>query len=81
MAQNLLQEFESTGYDSLVEAKTFMENAEMPDELSFNGHFRIMSKSSDCYKNNNKGRTMTSAARRSDESKFTYGKQINPMRF
>ncbi|XP_065852010.1 uncharacterized protein [Euphorbia lathyris] len=70
-------EFEATGYDSPLEVNSSIENTQMWNEVRFNGRFRRMSKSSDCYKSS----TMSSAARRSDESKCLYGKQMNTRRF
>ncbi|WCJ28163.1 hypothetical protein M5689_009870 [Euphorbia peplus] len=77
-AKTKSKEFEATGYNSPLGPNTSMENTQMSNELRFNGRFRRTSKSSDCY---NKGSTTRNAARRSDESKCTYGKQINPRRF
>uniref|UniRef100_A0A7N2LSS7 Uncharacterized protein n=1 Tax=Quercus lobata TaxID=97700 RepID=A0A7N2LSS7_QUELO len=72
-AKSKSKEFEATGYDSPDDEFLFENNM----EIGFNSRVRKMSKSSDCCQNANTGSTMARAARRSDETKCTYGKQMH----
>ncbi|KAK7844479.1 hypothetical protein CFP56_010784 [Quercus suber] len=72
-AKSKSKEFEATGYDSPEDEFLFENNM----EIGFNSRVRKMSKSSDCCQNANTGSTMARAARRSDETKCTYGKQMH----
>ncbi|OIS97335.1 PREDICTED: uncharacterized protein LOC109234592 [Nicotiana attenuata] len=55
-------------------------NIQVYHETSYSSCARKLSKSSDCRQHSNTGNKATRAARRSDESKCTYGKQV-PGRF
>ncbi|KAM4101640.1 hypothetical protein ACB094_05G159300 [Castanea mollissima] len=72
-AKSKSKEFEAMGYDSPDDEFLFENNM----EIGFNARGRKMSKSSDCCQNENTGSTMARVARRSDETKFTYGKQMH----
>lgn len=76
---DILQEFEAINYDSPFHDNLSKKNMQMyeDDEHGFNSTLRKMSKSSDCYKNNTTDSRMARAARRSNESKCTYGKQMH----
>lgn len=50
------------------------------EEIGFDSHMRKMSKSSDCCQNVNTGSAMAQAARRSDQSRCTYGNQMHHKR-
>ncbi|TMW82450.1 hypothetical protein EJD97_005911 [Solanum chilense] len=52
-------------------------NIQVYHESSYNSCVRKLSKSSDCRQCSNTGNKATRAARRSDESKCTYGKQVH----
>ncbi|KAH0712221.1 hypothetical protein KY289_008180 [Solanum tuberosum] len=52
-------------------------NIQVYHETSYNSCARKLSKSSDCRQCSNTGNKATRAARRSDESKCTYGKQVH----
>lgn len=52
-------------------------NIQVYHETSYNSCARKLSKSSDCRQYSNTGNKATRAARRSDESKCTYGKQVH----
>ncbi|XP_004250288.1 spindle pole body component 110 [Solanum lycopersicum] len=52
-------------------------NIQVYHESSYNSCARKLSKSSDCRQCSNTGNKATRAARRSDESKCTYGKQVH----
>lgn len=72
-AKTRSKEFKAMGYDSPEDEITFENNM----EIGFDSRIRKMSRSSDCFQNANTGSTMARAARRSDESKCTYGKQMH----
>ncbi|XP_059437334.1 uncharacterized protein LOC132170386 [Corylus avellana] len=72
-AKTRSKEFEATGYDSPDDEIPFENSMGM----GFDSRIRKMSRSSDCFQNANTGSTMARAARRSDETKCTYGKQMH----
>ncbi|KAJ9185153.1 hypothetical protein P3X46_004814 [Hevea brasiliensis] len=79
-AKTKSKEYEAIDYDSPLNDSLSKKNMQMYeyDENGFNSSLRKMSKSSDCYKNNNHTDSiMARAARRSDESKCTYVKQMH----
>lgn len=78
-AKTKSKEFEAINYDSPFHDNLSKKNMQMyeDDEHGFNSTLRKMSKSSDCYKNNTTDSRMARAARRSNESKCTYGKQMH----
>jgi hypothetical protein len=61
------------GYDSPDDEIPFKNNM----GIGFDSRIRKMSRSSDCFQNANTGSTVARAARRSDETKCTYGKQMH----
>ncbi|KAJ9180826.1 hypothetical protein P3X46_009028 [Hevea brasiliensis] len=78
-AKTKSKEFDAIGYDSPPHNSFSKKNMQMYeyDELSFNSSLNQLSKSSDCCQNNNTASIVARAARRSDESKCTYGKQMH----
>lgn len=68
------------GYDSPFDESLSSNNTQICDALSFSSCIRKLSKSSDCH-GSNVGSTMARPARRSDESKGTYGKQMHQRLF
>ncbi|KAF2306056.1 hypothetical protein GH714_010656 [Hevea brasiliensis] len=79
-AKTKSKEYEAIDYDSPLNDSLSKKNMQMYeyDEHGFNSSLSKMSKSSDCYKNNNhRDSIMARAARRSDESKCTYVKQMH----
>ncbi|KAK9267727.1 hypothetical protein L1049_010160 [Liquidambar formosana] len=80
-AKTKSKEFEVMGYESPHDEKLSENNTQMCHDIDFNTHITKMSKSSDYCQGSNLGRTTTRAARRSDESKCTYGKQMHQKLF
>ena len=70
---DILQEFEEMGYES-PQKETLSEDKV---EFGFNSFERKLSKSSDYCHNSKSGSTISRPARRSNETKFRYGKQMH----
>ncbi|CAL5410366.1 unnamed protein product [Camellia sinensis] len=72
------KEFEALGCDSPPDERFSRNNMQLRHEIGFDFRVRKMSKSSDsCQCSNSSGSTSARPARRSGESKCTYGKQMN----
>ncbi|KAJ0018333.1 hypothetical protein Pint_09467 [Pistacia integerrima] len=76
-AKTKSKEFEAVGYDSLEDESLSENKVQVSSEFGFNSHNRKLSKSSDCCQNSNRGSRMARAARKSDENKRTYGRQMH----
>ncbi|THG05045.1 hypothetical protein TEA_027717 [Camellia sinensis var. sinensis] len=71
-------EFEALGCDSSPDERFSRNNMQLRHEIGFDFCVRKMLKSSDCCQcSNSSGSTSARPARRSGESKCTYGKQMN----
>ncbi|KAA8537281.1 hypothetical protein F0562_027032 [Nyssa sinensis] len=75
-AKTKSKEFESMGYGSPHDRRSYENDMQMSLEMGFNSHARKMSKSSDYCQCSNSGSTSAQAACRLDESKYMYGKQL-----
>ncbi|KAL5769321.1 hypothetical protein ACOSQ2_016104 [Xanthoceras sorbifolium] len=75
-AKTKFKEFDAMGYDSPSDQSFSEKSMQMSSEFEFNSHGRKLSKSSDCYQSSNPGSRIARVARKSDESKRMYGKQM-----
>ncbi|GKV18779.1 hypothetical protein SLEP1_g29117 [Rubroshorea leprosula] len=78
-AKTKSKEFEETGYDSPEKETLYKNNTQMLDQVGvgYSSCPRKLSKSSDCCQGPNAGSRMARTARRSDESKGPYRKQMH----
>ncbi|XP_057462188.1 uncharacterized protein LOC130752433 [Actinidia eriantha] len=76
-AQTKSKEFEAIRYDSPKGERFSGKNKQFCREIGFESRVKKLSKSSDCCQCSNSGNSSARAARRSDESKCAYGRQIN----